>query len=125
MQLSDVLYTKSTVEIIFPPDPIDPSYFLDLKEHLDKNQEYRKARIEWRKSKPSLWDLRRAKEEYFQVFCQEDLPTFNDDITRFLAINQELSISEAAKKFCDKWRGYSNTYGIEFVERAMRRSNHE
>lgn len=121
MQISDVLYTKSTVEIIFPPDPTDPSYFLDLKEHLDTNQEYRKARIGWRKSHPELFDMYAVKERFFEYYCITDLPTFHNDIVAFLNVHRVLSVEDAAQKFCDKWRGYENTYGVEFVERAIRR----
>ena len=70
MQISSFLYKKTTYEIIFPPDPNDPSYFLDLKDHLDKNLDYRRHRIEWRKGQPASWDMWRIKEEFFQMFCQ-------------------------------------------------------
>lgn len=121
MQISDFLYSKSTPGIIFPPESQDPSYFLDLKAHLDNNQDYRKRRIEWRKTKPAIWDLWRIKEEFFQVFCDTDLPVFHRDIEIFIRNDPDLSVEELAKKFCDECRGYEMTYGRGFVERAIRR----
>ena len=121
MQISSFLYKKTTHEIIFPPDPSDPSYFLDLKEHLQQNEDYRKERREWRKGQPASWDMWRIKEEFFQVFCEKDLPVFHRDIEIFVNFYPDLSADEIAKIFCDKWKGYEKMYGVEFVERAIRR----
>jgi len=125
MQISSFLYKKTTYEIIFPPDPDDPSYFLDLKDHLDKNLDYRKHRIEWRKGQPASWDMWRIKEEFFQMFCEKDLPVFHRDIEIFVNYYPDLPTGEIAKIFCGEFKGYEKTYGIEFVERAIRRCKHE
>jgi len=121
MQISDLLYHKTTPGITFPPDPGDPNFFLDLKSHLDDNLDYRKQRIKWRKTKPATWDMWRIKEEFFQEFCEKDLPVFHRDIEIFVNFYPDLPAEEIAKLFCAKWKGYEKTYGIEFVERAIRR----
>ena len=67
----------------------------------------------------------RIKEEFFQVFCQESLPMFHSDIELFVRAHPEVSVEEGAQQFCEKWKGYEKTYGVEFVERAMRRRSNE
>ena len=123
MQIADFLYHKPTSETI--PSPIDPSYFTDLKIHLNDNLEYRKARIEWRKTKPASWDMWRIKEEFFQMFCEKDLPVFQRDIEIFVNYYPDLSTGEIAKIFCGEFKGYEKMYGIEFVERAIKRCKNE
>lgn len=108
-----------TITTINPP--IDPSYFFDLKAHLDNNQDYRKARIEWRKAKPVAWDLWRVKDEFFQYYCENDLPTFHQDIFYAVRAHPKLSAEDGAKMFCARWKGYEMTYGEEFVRRAIER----
>lgn len=121
MQISAFLYQKSTPNLIFPPEPQDPSYYYDLKTHLDQNQDYRTSRIEWRKTRPDLKDMFRVKELFFQKFREEDLPTFHQDVFYFMRAHPELTPEDGARMFCGKWKGYEKTYGVEFVERAMRR----
>lgn len=99
----------------------DLLYYKDLKEHLDKNEEYRKARIIWRKLHPGILDMYTVKERFFEYYKEHDLPTFHTDIERFLNIHPELSAEEGAKMFCAKWKGYDMTYGEEFVKRAVER----
>ncbi len=123
MQISDFLYKKSSPAITFPPEPQDPSFFQDLKEHLQNNLDYRKDRIEWRKNQPANWDIWRVKEEFFQKFCVDDFPVFERDIQIFIKNDPGIPVEILAEKFCEKWKGYKNTYGVELVERAMRRCN--
>lgn len=119
MQISDFLYKKQTSYSNLPS--IDPSYLLDLKKHLDQNKDYIKQRIEWRKTRPEIWSMKSVKEEFFKVFCETDLQVFHRDIEFFLMNHQGISVKDGAKMFCAKFRGYEMTYGVEFVERAMRR----
>lgn len=125
MQLSDnvslILQHSHPLTIFTLPEPQDPTYLFDLKTHLNDNPEYRKARIEWKKTKPIHWDLWRVKEEFFQYYCENDLPTFHQDIFYFVRAHPGLSPEEGAKAFCGKWKGYEKTYGEEFVRRAMLR----
>lgn len=125
MQISSFLYKKTTHEIIFPPDPGDPNFFLDLKKHLDNNTEYRKQRIEWRKTGSSSPDMARIKIEFFEVFREKEMPTFWSDIQIYVNFYPDLSADEIAKIFCGEFKGYEKTYGIEFVERAIRRCQNE
>jgi len=119
MQISDILYHKPSSEPI--STPIDPTYYKDLKTHLNNNLEYRKARIEWRKLNPKISDMYTVKERFFDYYKEHDLPTFHNDIELFVRNHPELSAEDGAKMFCEKFRGYQMTYGVEFVERAIRR----
>lgn len=123
MQISDLLYHKPTSDTI--PSPIDPTYFKDLKKHLDKNPDYIKSRIEWRKFNPSILDMYTVKERFFEYYKANDLPTFHNDIELFVRNHPDLSVEDGAKMFCEKYRGYDGTYGREFVERAITRCKHE
>ena len=119
MQISDVLYHKPSSETI--QTPVDPTYYKDLKAHLDNNLEYRKARIEWRKLNPRISDMYTVKERFFEYYKVNDLPTFHRDIDTFVRNHPALSVEDGAKMFCERFRGYDGTYGREFVERAIRR----
>ena len=46
---------------------------------------------------------------------------FHSDIELFVRSHPEVSVEDGAQQFCKKYRGYEMTYGIEFVERAIRR----
>ncbi len=123
MQISDFLFHKPPSEII--STPIDPSYFPDLKNHLDKNPDYIKSRIAWRKLNPGILDMFTVKERFFEHYKENDLPTFHNDIEIFIRNHPEISVEDGAKMFCEKFRGYQMTYGVEFVERAIRRYSYE
>jgi len=97
-------------------EKIDPDYFLELKEHLQLNIEYRKERKEFYKLHPS-WCIYRARDE----FARQYIETFHRDIEFFVKAHPDLSIEESTRAFCQKWRGYANLYGEEFVRRAITR----
>jgi hypothetical protein len=103
-------------KLIFPPPPKDPNFFLDLKNHLQKNEEYRKERKEFYKLHPA-WSLYRARDEFAREYSQ----TFLKDIEWFVRSHPDMTAGEAAQEFCRKYRGYSVIYGLEFVQRAIER----
>jgi hypothetical protein len=122
LQLSDsvsILLHNPQEPLQFPSQE-DPTYFFDLKNHLQNNPEYRTDRKEYYKKHPN-WCLYRARDE----FAREYVQTFHEDIKvflrRFYPEISEDTYTEAAQAFCLKWKGYSNTYGLEFVERAISR----
>lgn len=123
IQLSD----NVSLILTHPPEPTitthhpskDPSYFFDLKEHLNNNSEYIKARITWRKLHPEILDMFTVKERFFEYYKENDLPTFHRDIETFLRNHHELTAEDGAKMFCGKFKGYEMTYGVEFVKRAI------
>ena len=88
---------------------------------MEKCEDYRKERLEWRKGQPASWEMWRIKEEFFQVYCEKDLPVFQRDIEIFVNYYPDLPTGEIAKIFCGEFKGYEKTYGMEFVERAIRR----
>ena len=120
MNLSDnisiLFHAPSSRGVIFPPPPKDPNFFLDLKNHLQKNEEYRKERKEFYKLHPA-WSLYRARDEFAREYSQ----TFLHDIEWFVRSHPYQNSGEAAQEFCRKYRGYSNVYGLEFVQRAIER----
>lgn len=102
-------------------ETIDPEYYSDLKNHLNNNPDYRKARIEWRKKNPQFKTLFQVREEFFKHYKETDLQTFHRDIFYFVLNNPDISSDEGAKMFCSKWKGYEKTYGVEFTRRAIER----
>ena len=101
-------------------DQTDPEFFYDLKLHFREDPNH------WK----NVWEYRKLnwKEPYnnFQRDCEENyikdhLKTMEFDLELFLKKNTNVSAEEGAKMFCGKWKGYANTYGVEFVRRAIRR----
>ncbi len=125
MELSDnisiLLTHPQELNINTLPIHSDPLYFKDLKNYLDKNEDYRKARIAWRKFHSEILDMFTVKDRFFEYYKENDLPTFHRDIETFLRNHPELTVEEGAMVFCSKWKGYEKTYGVEFVRRAMER----
>jgi len=125
MELSD----NVSLILTHPSEPtittVQPSkdifYFKDLKERLDHDEKYRKARIAWRNLHPDIVYTFTVKERFFEYYKEKDLPTFHNDIEIFLRNHPELSAEDGARMFCAKWKGYEKTYGQEFVRRAMER----
>ena len=81
----------------------DPTFFFDLREHLNNNLEYRKKRIEYTKNKP--WSLYRIKYEFFQVFKEETFSILENDLKYFIIKNTHLNDLEATQTFCSKYKG--------------------
>jgi len=123
MQLSDnislILQHPQPLTLSTLPEPHDPTFLSDLKKHLDQNLEYKKARIAWRKTRPGINDLFTVKEQFFEEFCEKDLPVFYKDIYYFIRDAPDISPEDGAKQFCARWKGYAMTYGEEFVRRAI------
>jgi hypothetical protein len=125
MQLSDSVsnllqYPKLDYLPTFP-EVIDPTFLFDLKQHLESNPDYRAKRRAWAKTKPQYRDLYQIKYAFFEEWAVTNLRLFEGDIKVFLSEHPDFNVGEATQAFCGEWRGYSLTYGEEFVRRAIRR----
>lgn len=126
MQLSDSVscllpYSKTDYLPTFPTIE-DPAFLFDFKQHLEDNDDFRAKRRTWAKTKPQYRDLYEIKYVFFEEWAVTNLKLFEDDVNVFLSEHPDLNVGEAAQAFCGKWKGYSSTYGEEFVRRAMRRA---
>lgn len=109
--ISCLYHTPSTLTIQFPSDE---TYYHDLKRHLEKNKDYREERIRYRNNNPKM-----KYEDQAYYFFQEYISHFHNDVKQFALSYPNMDRGELAQRICSGWRGYSNVYGIEFVERAV------
>lgn len=125
MQLSDsvscILKCPKVDYLPTFPQLKDPTFIFDLKRHLESNSDYRAERRTWAKTKPKTWSLYRIKYVFFEEWAKNNLDLFEEDIKVFLRVHPGLNTGEATQAFCGKWKGYSLTYGEEFVRRAITR----
>lgn len=117
--ISILFSQKSDYLIHFPQTPQDPSYILDLKEHLQLNQQYRKDRREYRNKHPKISQTR-AHEDYFRQYVDE----FHRDLEQFCLLYPEMPVLDLSYKFCKVWKLYDMFVGVELVERAILRFNY-
>jgi hypothetical protein len=125
MQLSDSVsnllqYPKLDHLPTFPK-VADPTFLFDLKQHLENNPDYRAKRRAWAKTKPQYRSLYQIKYAFFEEWAENNLKLFEDDVKVFLFEHPDLNVGEATRAFCGKWKGYSSTYGEEFIRRAIQR----
>jgi len=125
MQLSDSVsillkYPKLDYLPTFP-EVIDPTSRFDPKQHLEDNDDFRAKRRAWAKTKPQYRDLYLIKYVFFEEWAKTNLKLFEDDVKVFLSEHPNLNAGEATQAFCGEWKGYSLTYGEEFVRRTITR----
>jgi len=96
------------------PTYSDPNFFLDLKNHLQTLESYRKERKEFYKLHPG-WSLYRARDEFAHQYSE----LFFKDIKWLVHSKPDLNPDIEAREFCDKYRGYGNVYGVELTRRAI------
>jgi hypothetical protein len=125
MQLSNSVscllpYSKTDYLPIFPKIE-DPTFLFDLKQHLEDNDDYRAKRRAWAKTKPQYRDLYLIKYVFFEEWAGSNLKLFEGDIKVFIREHPDVNVGEATQAFCGEWKGYSLTYGEEFVRRAIMR----